>query len=142
MAHTRFALAVHALALLASEPERATSSALADSARANATCLRRVLAPLPRAGLVMSVEGRDGGYALTRPAKDITLAEVYNAIAGEPLFQFELTQARQGCPISRALAPTLMEIADDAELRLTEALSRRTVADVASQIGLVSRWIT
>jgi hypothetical protein len=34
-----------------------------------------------------------------------------------------------------------MEIADDAELRLAEALSRRTVADVASQIGLVSRWI-
>lgn len=142
MALTRFTLAVHALALLASEPERATSSALADGAHTHATCLRRVLAPLTRAGLVKSVEGRDGGYALTRPATDITLAEVYNAVAREPLVQVALTRARQSCPISRALAPTLMEIAADAELRLAEALSRRTVADVASQIGLISRWIT
>ena len=142
MAGTRFTLAVHALALLASEPERATSSALADSAHAHATCLRRVLAPLTRAGLVASVEGRDGGYILTRPATDITLAEVYNAVAREPLFQVEIARSMQSCPISRALAPTLIEIADDAEHRLAEALSRRTVADVASQIGLSSRWIT
>lgn len=142
MARSRFVLAVHALALLASEPERATSSTLADSARANATCLRRVLAPLTRAGLVASVEGRDGGYVLTRPATDITLADVYNAVAQEPLFQSEFSRARPGCPISMALGPTLAQIADDAELRLTEALSRRTVAEVANQIGLVSRWIT
>jgi Rrf2 family protein len=138
MAHTRFALAVHALALIASGPERVTSSALADSARANATCLRRVLAPLARAGLVVSVEGRDGGYALMRPAKDITLADVYNAVAQEPLFQSEFSRARPGCPITMALGPTLAQIADDAEHRLTEALSQRTVADVAHQLSMSS----
>ncbi len=141
MARGHFALAVHAMVLLAKEPERATSGALASSANTHATCLRRVLAPLARAGLVTSVEGRDGGYRLTRPASEITLAEIYGAVFRQPLFQPELSAARNGCPISRALAPTLDEIACDAEARFTEAMSRRTVADVADQIELLAHWM-
>lgn len=142
MARGQFALAVHALVLLAQEPERATSGTLAGGVNTHATCLRRVLAPLARAGLVTSSEGRDGGYRLTRPASDITLADVYSAVARAPLFQPELSVTNTGCPISRALGPTLAEIADDAEARFTEAMSHRTVADVARQMDLLAHWMT
>ena len=141
MARDRFALAVHAMVLLANEPERATSGALAGSANTHATCLRRVLAPLTRAGLVSSSEGRAGGYRLTRPASEITLAEIYNAVSREPLFQPEISAHRKGCPISRALGPMVAEIAGDAEARFTEAMSRCTVADVANQIDLPAHWM-
>ncbi len=141
MARGQFALAVHAMVLLAKEPGLTTSGSLADSANTHATCLRRVLAPLSRAGLVTSSEGREGGYRLTRPAADITLAEVYFAVSSEPLFRPEFL-ATNGCPISKALGPTLTEIACDAETRFTDAMSRRTVADVANQIDHLARWMT
>src|SRR6185437_14690898 len=41
-----------------------------------------ILGELRRAGLVRSQRGADGGYALARPAKDITIASVIRAVDG------------------------------------------------------------
>jgi Rrf2 family protein len=141
MARGQFALAVQALVLLANASEGATSSVLASRVDANATCLRRVLAPLARAGLVVAAEGRAGGYRLARPAAEITLADVYAATSGEPLLRLEPTPINPCCPISMALVPALAQITADAEARFQEALARWTLNDVADQIDLLARWI-
>jgi len=44
--------------------------------------LENILADLRRAGLVRTRRGADGGYALTRPATDITVADVLRAVEG------------------------------------------------------------
>jgi Rrf2 family protein len=46
----------------------------------------KLLAVLRRAGLITSVRGRKGGYLLARPAGDIRLGEVMQALGG-PLFE-------------------------------------------------------
>lgn len=89
---------------------------------------------LARAGLVSACEGRYGGYRLARPAGEITLADVYDAVTGEPLLQPNPAAANPRCPISVAIGPALAEIAADAEARFQEALARRTLADVADTI--------
>jgi Rrf2 family protein len=44
--------------------------------------VRKVLKTLVRAGIVCSVRGTHGGYALARPAGDISVAEVVIAVEG------------------------------------------------------------
>ena len=41
-----------------------------------------ILSDLKRAGLVRSKRGPDGGFALARPATDISLADIFRAIDG------------------------------------------------------------
>ena len=45
--------------------------------------LRQVMADLAAAGLVEGTEGRAGGYRLARPAADVSLLEVIEAIEGD-----------------------------------------------------------
>jgi Rrf2 family protein len=44
--------------------------------------LPQILAQLVAAGLVTSLAGRDGGYALARPASEITLLDVIEVVEG------------------------------------------------------------
>ena len=45
----------------------------------------KLLMILKRAGLVKAVRGRNGGYALSRPAEEIVLKDIFEAL-GEPAF--------------------------------------------------------
>jgi Rrf2 family transcriptional repressor of oqxAB len=141
MARGQFALAVHTLVLLARSPDSATSISLAGSVNTHATCLRRMMATLAQAGLVKASEGRDGGYRLAQPATEITLADIYAAIAGEPLLRSRTGAPHSGCPIGAAMGPLFAEIAEEAEARFHEALARRTLADLTYQIDALAQWI-
>ncbi|WP_422736792.1 RrF2 family transcriptional regulator [Micromonospora sp. WMMD729] len=57
--------------------------------------LQGILLDLRRAGLLHSHRGADGGYALTRPATEITIGDVLRAVGGS------LTTVR-GLPAERA----------------------------------------
>jgi Rrf2 family transcriptional regulator, cysteine metabolism repressor len=61
--------------------------------------LVRILATLSASGLIVSKKGAGGGYALSRPAKDITLRDVIRAIDGPvaPLACVSLNW-RRDCP--------------------------------------------
>ena len=141
MARGQFAMAIHTLVLLARSPDTATSTSLAGSVNTHATCVRRMLSALAEAGLVDATEGREGGYRLARPSSEITLADVYAAVTGEPLLRPRAAAAESGCPIAAAMGPLFAEIAAEAEARVHEALARRTLADVARQIDTVAQWI-
>lgn len=134
MARGRFAVAIHALVLLAHSPGSTTSSFLAGSVNTHATCVRRVLVTLARAGLIEATEGREGGYRLARPASDITLAEIYHAVGDDPLLRPNAAAANPHCPISVAMGCAFAEIVEDAEKQFRDALSRRTLADVATKV--------
>ena len=138
MTHDGFAYAVHALVLLAKSPGSVTSAFLAGSVNIHPTCLRKVMAPLARSGLVRACQGREGGYRLARPAAEISLAEIYEAVVSEPLLRPNPAAVNPRCPISVAMGPALAAIAADAEARFQEALARRSLADVANQIEVVT----
>jgi Rrf2 family protein len=84
-ANSRFAMAVHALSLLASDQERAmTSDEIATAIDTNPVVVRRLLAAMQAAGLVTSQKGPKGGTRLAEPAKKISLAQIYKAIEKRP----------------------------------------------------------
>jgi Rrf2 family transcriptional regulator, cysteine metabolism repressor len=64
-------------------PEHPTSlKAIADAEGLPLAYLEQVVARLRRAGLVMSARGAHGGYWLSRPAEEISMDEVVQALEG------------------------------------------------------------
>ena len=72
------------LATLAEAPARVHSAAeLAERARLELPTVSKVLKPLAHAGLVTGFRGASGGYRLARPAQEIPLIEIVEAIEGK-----------------------------------------------------------
>jgi FeS assembly SUF system regulator len=71
------------LSHLASSPERYFNAPeLAADARLPLPMVSKILKMLARSGLLSSHRGVHGGYALARPAADITVAEILTALEG------------------------------------------------------------
>lgn len=134
---TRFSVALHALTHLVEDQAPQTSEHLAQCVKTNAVVIRRTLAGLRDAGLVVSSRGAGGGWMLARGAADITLRDVYVAL-GERLLQgIDVAGAdapRRGCRIQRAVAGTLDDFLDDAEALLADRLNRITLATLSAQV--------
>ena len=94
---------VHACTLLAVlPPDRALPAAkLAEYHGVPAAYLAKHLQALARAGLLETVKGPRGGYRLGRPAGDITVLDVVEAIDGEEP-AFRCTEIRRRGPTARA----------------------------------------
>lgn len=137
-AHARgsgwFPVAVQALVFLAEPDGTATtcrpSSAMAQDLQSHAVFLRRVLAQLGRANLIQAREGRDGGYRLARPAEQITLAEVYQAVNAPDPTDHTAGASHVPTPVQSVLD----EIVAEAERRRLEVLGRFTLASVLQRV--------
>ncbi len=68
---------------LASDPEAVHSTArVAEVTRLELPTVSKLMKRLGRAGLVESFRGASGGYRLARPAQQITLAQIVEALEG------------------------------------------------------------
>lgn len=77
-------LALHTMAILAMSPDRHLSTVeLAVALRASEHTLAKVLQRLSRAELVDSLRGPSGGFVLGRPAEEIRLVQIVEAIEGQ-----------------------------------------------------------
>ncbi|MEA2403368.1 MAG: Rrf2 family transcriptional regulator, cysteine metabolism repressor [Thermoleophilaceae bacterium] len=66
------------------DPDRPTSlKAIAEAEQLPLAYLEQVVARLKRAELVMSARGAHGGYWLARPAEEITMDQVVDALEGQ-----------------------------------------------------------
>ncbi len=71
------------LACLAKSPNRVFSaSSLAEQAKLEVPTVSKILKPLSRAGLVEAFRGSQGGYRLAKPAAQISLYSVVEAMEG------------------------------------------------------------
>jgi Rrf2 family protein len=119
--------ALTALVGLARERDghQATSSAIADANGISEGLLLHALAPLVSAGALWSAEGPNGNYALARPAKEITLLEIIEAVDGP--IRDEVPPSRQGA----AHDAQLHEVCDRVAVLLRAWLAKVTVAELA-----------
>ncbi|MDD5557089.1 MAG: Rrf2 family transcriptional regulator [bacterium] len=91
--------------------------------------LERILLDLRKAGILSSVRGRGGGYALGRRAEEITLAAVVRVIDG-PLAPLRCasTWARRRCPAERGCG--LHDVMLDVRNAIAGVLETISLADV------------
>ena len=76
------------------------SLTLAKSVAAEPSFVRRSLSKLVKAGLVKATRGKTGASALSRPAIDISLLEIYRASAAPGVFAIHDYSVDEECPIS------------------------------------------
>ncbi len=133
--NTHFALATHVLSVLAIRDEApVTSSDLAFSVHTNPAFLRTLLGRLKKAGLIEVTLGKGGGARLARPAKKITLLDVYRAVDPDPDRALHRCDPNVECVVGRNIKAVLGDVMDDVESAVERRLARRNVADVAQEI--------
>ncbi len=74
--------AIQLLSMLAHSQAPVSLRQFAERSRISFLFLQRIARKLRAAGLIDATQGRDGGYRLLRPAEQITLAAVKDAIEG------------------------------------------------------------
>jgi Rrf2 family protein len=130
-ANTRFATGVHAMVLLAAEPDGLqTSEDVAGKLSINPVVIRRVFSLLHRAGLLESQKGPHGGSRLAKPAKAITLADIYKALDGGDVFH---TASLSGQ--TAKVGSALKKVFEDAEGALRDELEKTRLSDLAKKAG-------
>jgi Rrf2 family protein len=79
--NTRFVTGIHALVLLAIEPDKMhTSEEVAHKLNTNPVVIRRAFLQLRQGGLIVSHKGPSGGSKLARMPKEITLRDIHRAV--------------------------------------------------------------
>ncbi|QCQ93296.1 RrF2 family transcriptional regulator [Rhodococcus sp. SGAir0479] len=122
--------AVRALVeLAAAEPALVKGDALAGAQALPGKFLEAVLADLRRGGLVSSRRGPDGGYRLTRPADEITVADVIRTVEG-PLAS--VRGERPEDVTYEGAAESLQRVWIAVRVNLRAVLEGVTVADIAA----------
>ncbi|MEU9991403.1 RrF2 family transcriptional regulator [Streptomyces sp. NPDC007971] len=130
--------ALHCCVVLTSVEAPVPAARLAQLHDVSPTYLAKQLQALSRAGLVRSVQGKSGGYVLTRAPASITVLDVVEAIDG-PDPAFVCTEIRRRgpmasppesctapCAIARAMAA--------AESARRNVLRSVTIADLADDV--------
>jgi Rrf2 family protein len=93
--------------------------------------LDQILAVLKREGIIRSIRGAGGGYALARPPYKVTIGEIVRAVAGEPLLLSPGIEAAQ--PTDPGDAYTVQQLAIRCEKHLNELLNGMTLQDLAAE---------
>jgi Rrf2 family protein len=135
-----FAMAVHALSLLARSPEGYTSAYLAGSVNTHAVFLRKVIARLVQAGFVVARQGRDGGYRLARPAEEITLAEVYRVMRADGPLPPSPAQPNPLCEVGSGIRAALDEVRVEVEQALMQMLEGYSIAEISNRAVALGRF--
>jgi Rrf2 family protein len=136
---------LHCLLYLAAPASTAPAAGvrdLADLQGVPAEYLAKLFTKLSRAGLVVATEGARGGFALARPADEISFLDVVQAIDGDKHL-FECREIRERCAVFESKAPpwattgvcSIHAIMLAAEKRMRDELSGHSLGELAMQVA-------
>lgn len=125
-----FGLVLQALVIIARKGSTCSSCEIAELLSSEATLLRRIMANLTRERILVTREGRDGGYLLGRAPEDLTLAEIYQAMeAGESRNHAD---SGAGCvnKLGAQMKAVCGELLEEMDRSILGVLERYTLADM------------
>lgn len=115
-------LALHAMAYIASRPDgdRCAVGAMAEVFGISAAHLSKVLQRLAQLGFLESRRGPGGGFILGRPAEEISLLEIYEAMDGPVLERACLLRHQVCLPGDCLLGQLITDVQSLARRRMSE----------------------
>lgn len=131
---TSIEYAVHALVYLARLPagETALLADIAEALKVPDSYLRKVFQLLAKSRVVATHRGAKGGVRLARPADEISLRDVVEAIDGS-LTLYSCLRDQRGCAVSDACP--VKSAFDEAGRKMAEVLEVTTVAGLAGSLA-------
>jgi Rrf2 family protein len=138
--------ALHCCSVLSTASGPVPAHRLAELHGVSKTYLAKHLQALSKAGLIHAVEGRDGGYELSRPAAEVTVYDVVRAVDG-PEAAFRCTEIRQQGPLptppEACTVPCgIAKVMATAERAWRDSLRGVTIGDLAATVdtNLPGTW--
>jgi Rrf2 family transcriptional repressor of oqxAB len=113
---------------------RCTSQTLADGLGTNPSFIRKLLLPLTAEGMLVAAIGKGGGLHLGRPAAEITLRDIYQAVTEQKRVLAARRDIPSRCRISANIGEFFGAVADEAESAMLDALAQRNVADSLAEM--------
>ncbi len=145
MAHltTSVEYGIHCLLWLVGAGDKQPSSRdLAELQGISSSFVAKIFPKLEKAGIVISNQGLNGGYRLAKPAEDITVLAIVDAIEGtKPLFDCQ--EIRGNCALFDGAPPrwatngvcAIHAVMLRAEKAMRDTLAHETLADLAQKLG-------
>jgi Rrf2 family protein len=104
--------------------------------------LAKIFTKLAKSQLVVATEGVRGGFKLAKPADEISLLDIVNAIDGQKLI-FDCKEIRGRCALFDGAPPawardghcSVHAAMMSAQKRMEEALAQQTILDLARKVG-------
>jgi DNA-binding IscR family transcriptional regulator len=132
---TRLSRMLHVLIHMDQIGTPMTSALIGRMLCTNPVVVRRTMAGLKAAGLLTSVKGHGGGWALARSLDEVTLRDINDALGGPRLISIGLADDNPRCLVERAVNAALKDVMVEAEHRLLSRFGEVT-------IGALSREVT
>jgi len=127
-------VALHALLHMNEMGRVVTSETLASMVMTNPVVVRRTMAGLRDAGIVLSEKGHGGGWSLARRLESVTLGDVYDALGTPTLFGIGHRTESPGCLVEQAVNRALGKALSEAESLLLKQLRSISVAHLAADV--------
>jgi len=131
--------ALRITACLARNDDQMTLAEIADAENLPQPMVTKLLAMMRRGGVVSTTRGRNGGYGLSGPATEISVADVLRSL-GRPLLEgaacTPIDPLDEACPHAQdcGLRSVWTEVAG----RITDVLETTSLADVCGRETLVT----
>ncbi|SDS87916.1 Rrf2 family protein [Pseudomonas sp. Z003-0.4C(8344-21)] len=129
---TRLSRMLHVLIHMDRHEKRATSETIAGMLGTNPVVVRRTMGLLKEQGFVTSEKGHQGGWALAKPLKQITLLDIHQALGTQSIFSIGLSTDHPQCLVEQAVNAALTRSFDEAQALLLSRLGSITLADLAA----------
>lgn len=131
--HTDYALRLLAGLGEAGEGRPLSAKALGKSAKVSYYYTAKILQTLRGAGIVASTMGKQGGFSLAKPSREITLSEVVEAVQGPVrlnhcLLPVRPCNLRGRCPIAGIMAKVQKQLDDSLEAATLEDILKAQTA--------------
>lgn len=130
---SRLPRVLHVLLHLEHADAPMTSEQIGQMLGMNSSLVRRTMAGLRNAAFVSSAKGHGGGWYLAKPLKEITLAQVYDALGQPTLFAVGQSDDAPTCLLERAANAATENALIAAREVFTSALAKTTVADLVNE---------
>lgn len=130
-----FTIAVHAMVYLNHKKTMLSSEEIAANVCTNAARIRKVLAKLKKADLVLTKEGLEGGYHLPEQAEETTLCDILEALSELPVsVNWKSGSMDMDCQVASGMAAIMDDIYGQLNQACKEKLKEIKIKDIDKQI--------
>lgn len=102
----------------------------------------KLLRELRKGGFVTAVRGKEGGYALARPAAEIVIGDVMNALGGR-LFESDFCESHAGSAAicTRSVDCSVRSLWRAVQVAVDQVLSKATLNDLLQNEAEMNTWV-
>ena len=134
MVNQQFATAVHVLTALACKKELMSSEMLATSVNTNPVVIRRILSLLAKQHLVTTSRGKSGGVKLAKEPTQISLKDIYIAVAPSESIAPRNKTPQKDCAVSCAMYSIMTSIAEGSQKAMLKYLETQRLSDLSKRV--------